>query len=82
MQKSVSPQGNYVAEVIENSQGALGGETYVTVRGAKSLHFLLFTVRPEANCVYQGNYGEAEVLDLQWNGEEILLIVGQPYSDF
>lgn len=82
VQKSVSPQGNYVAEVIENSQGALGGETYVTVRGAKSLHFLLFTVHPEANCVYQGDYGEAEVLDLQWNGEEILLIDGQPYSDF
>lgn len=82
VQKSVSPQGNYVAEVIEDDQGALGGDTYVEVRGAKSLHLLIFTVRPNATCVYKGEYGEAESLELGWCGEEALLIDGKPYSNF
>ena len=80
VQTSVSPQGTYVAEVIERDQGALGGDTVVAVRRNKKLFFAVCEVRPSAQEIYRGGFGEAATLCIQWHSDSVLQIQGETYS--
>lgn len=80
VQTSVSPQGTYVAEVIESDQGALGGDTVVAVRRNKKLFFAVCEVRPSAQEIYRGGFGEAATLCIQWHSDSVLQIQGETYS--
>lgn len=82
IQRSISPKGTYLAEVVESDQGALGGAALVKVRKNQILHLGFCTVQPTAKRVYMGAYGTADSLNLQWQEDDILRIDGKPYADF
>ena len=74
-----SPDGRHYAELIDDDQGALGGNTLVDVyrRGALDLGFVRFCSVPKR--VYHGDWGEFENMRLEWKDNETLLINGKEY---
>lgn len=75
-----SPNGSYVAQVVDSDQGALGGNTLVEVRAEEKTVDLLvvrFTKRPIR--VYTGAWGEFDTLPVEWQDETTLLIKGHAY---
>lgn len=86
----LSPDQNYVAEVVDDDQGALGGNTYVTVRWSgqqkqkKEIPVLVGKLVPgtlgaNGKTVYEGSWGEFETMDIKWKNNHILLIDGKEY---
>lgn len=76
-----SPEGTYYAELIDDDQGALGGNTLVKVydtRKRLDLHFLSVYKNPQQ--VYWGRWGEFEDMKLEWESEQVLLINGRSYE--
>ncbi len=75
-----SPDGTYQAQLIESSQGALGGDTLVCVKDKTGDHNLLvFKLSKNPKIVYIGAWWEHETLSLSWKNEECLLINEQEY---
>lgn len=77
--EAVSPDGQYYACVYLSDQGALGGDTVVTVRRRKrllptALGWLSQVSRDER--VYLGDYREAYTLRIRWLDEDTLVING------
>ena len=79
---AVSPEGTYRAEVIDDDQGGLGGNTVVQVFDAAShLDLFLLEVQKKPRTVYWGEWGEFETMTLSWQLEQTLLINGTPYQN-
>ena len=77
----LSPEGNYCAQLINDDQGALGGNTLVEVHDTrKNLDLFLLSVQKNPRRVYTGRWGEFETMKLEWESEEILLINDRPYK--
>lgn len=84
----LSPNQNYVAEVVDDDQGALGGNTYVTVKRSgqqKEIPVLVGklvsgTLGVNGETVYEGEWGEYETMDIQWKNNYTLLIDGKEYT--
>lgn len=74
-----SPNGAYVAEIIAEDQGALGGATRVEVSGTNRIDLWLFHMDPPASLVYTGPWGEAETMELNWKTDGCLEINGKDY---
>lgn len=75
-----SPQGSYTAQIIDNSQGAMGGATYVDVqdhRGDVDLLVGRFSRREIR--IYSGKTGEYQDLQIEWLDEQTLIINGERY---
>ena len=73
LQTAVSPDGTYLAQLIDDDQGAMGGATYVTVFSAdKSLNFLVFALQGKPQVVYQGGWGEGFDKPFVWIDENTL----------
>ncbi len=75
-----SPDGSYIAEVIDSDQGALGGDTLVEVSNVKDridLYIAEFT-RPSVR-VYMGEWGEAESMEISWKDNSTVVINGREY---
>lgn len=68
-----SPNGVYYAEVIDNDQGALGGNTYVDVY-ENVVDAMIFKVSKKPQRVYHGKWGEFENMKIYWNDENCLVI--------
>lgn len=84
-----SPNQNYVAEVVDVDEGALGGNTLVKVREAKSqlqkqeipvLLGKLVPMAPMEWTVYEGPWGEFETMDIRWKDNHTLMIDGKEYA--
>lgn len=68
-----SPDGKYVAEIIESDHGALGGGTLVNVRTKKPyLNTLFFKVSKKAETVYRGEWGERPII--YWKNENCVTV--------
>ena len=73
--KSVeSPNGIYCAEVIDNNQGALGGNTYVEVRENKGINAFIFNTSKKSQTIYRGRWGEFETMEIYWKNDNCLVI--------
>lgn len=75
-----SPQGTYLAEVIDSDQGALGGDTLVQVTNRKKVVPLPIGEYSKAAVrVYTGEWGEWETMWIRWEDDNTLLIDGERY---
>ena len=77
VQEIASPQGNYIATVIERDEGALGGSTSVEILDAKPLNLLLIRIGKEPKQVYRGQWGEAQDIEILWVDEQTVSINGE-----
>lgn len=76
----ISPNGTYRAEIVDSDQGAFGGNTIVNVY-EQSAHLDLFLVafQKEPHCVYMGDWGEFESMNVMWSSDNVLTIDGTAY---
>ena len=73
-----SPQGTFVARIVDSDQGALGGDTLVEVQqSGKSLDMGIGVFTPAWVRVYAGEWGEFQNMQLAWADEQTLVIDGQ-----
>lgn len=79
--KSVpSPQNTHVAEVIDNDQGALGGNTLVDVKdNGKTIDLFVGKFSKSPVRVYTGRWGEFTNMQISWQNESVLVIDGKEY---
>ncbi len=78
---AVSPGQAYEARVIDANEGALGGHTIVEVQQINpviSIGIGQFVKQPV--CVYTGQWGESDHMDLRWENDGILVVNGVPYQ--
>ncbi len=77
---AVSPDGRYVAEVIDSDQGALGGNTIVEVRENAGFEAFFFSVRKRAERVYRGEWGEYKNMEIYWRNNYQLVVNSETYT--
>lgn len=79
--KSVtSPQNTYTAEVIDDNQGALGGNTLVNVwNNGKMIDLFICKFSQLPIRVYTGNWGEFNNMKISWKNEHTLIINSREY---
>jgi len=76
-----SPEGGRVAEIIDSNQGALGGDTLVTVQfPGKTVDIGVGRFLKKPVNVYMGEWGEFRSIRVHWQDEETLVIDGTEYS--
>ena len=75
-----SPDGLLVAELIDDDQGALGGNTLVYVRRNSGYDLGIVRLRAKAQEVYCGRWGEFYDMALEWKDSETLWINGKEYK--
>lgn len=67
-----SPENTYYAEVIDSSQGAMGGNTFVDVHKTEG--------KGSPQRVYSGDWGEYEDMEIYWKDDTCLVINGVEYE--
>lgn len=77
VQSIPSPDGRLTAQVIDDDQGSLGGNTIVEVNRGEDLFFLRIE---DTQRVYTGRWGEFYDMRLAWQDDDTLLINGKPYD--
>lgn len=75
-----SPRKTYYAQVINRDQGALGGNTLVTVCQSKYLDVLVFQISKKPEILYRGRWCEHKTIKVIWKDETHLTINGIEYS--
>lgn len=75
-----SPNGKYVAKVIDSDQGALGGDTLVDVYQKGGLKTFLFEIEKKPQMVYFGDWGEFENMEIYWKNDNCLVINSVEYE--
>ncbi len=76
-----SPKNTYIAKVIDNDQGALGGATFVDIYSTKPpINFLICQFSKSPIRLYQGRWGEDGSLDIIWESESKVKIDGKKYN--
>ncbi|MCR5809148.1 MAG: DUF5412 domain-containing protein [Clostridiales bacterium] len=75
-----SPNGRYIAEIIDDDQGALGGNTFVNVRRNINVDLGIVKLSGKLKNVWNGGYGEFNDMTLEWKDDETLLINGREYT--
>lgn len=75
-----SPDGAYRADVIDNDQGALGGNTFVDVYETECLDLFVFRVLRKPVRVYAGDWGEFENMVIYWKDDGCLVIDAEEYE--
>jgi len=77
----ISPNSAYLAEVIDNDQGALGGSTLVTVTQInKTLNLLIGELKKNPTRIYYGSWGEFDGMVIRWETDTTLYINGNKYE--
>lgn len=80
VQELPSPDGEKVAALIDDNQGALGGNTLVNVRYRDVLPLGFGGLRPDSKQIYRGSWGSHKQITLFWHDENTLLIDDIPYN--
>ncbi|MBE5792049.1 MAG: hypothetical protein E7322_07870 [Clostridiales bacterium] len=75
-----SPDQRYVAHLIDNDQGALGGSTQVKVIGKPVIDLGPFRIERPEKTIYTGEWGEFEDMEIHWKDETTLVIDGRKYQ--
>lgn len=75
-----SPNGAYYAEVIDNDQGALGGNTIVDVHDNKGINMFIYKIKKKTQRVYIGPWGEFENMRIYWKEDDRLVINSIEYD--
>jgi hypothetical protein len=79
IQTATSPNGAYYAELIDDDQGALGGNTEVLVRDNWCFDGLFFNVTEQSRVIYHGKWGEFKDMAIRWKDDRCLLINEKEY---
>lgn len=74
VQTADSPSGRYYAEVVDSDQGALGGDTVVTVYEKWEINLFLFKIKKQPQQVYFGEWGEFKNMDIYWKNDRCIVI--------
>ena len=74
-----SPNGEYVAEILDANQGALGGDTIIQIQEDKGINCLIFKIEKKPNRIYLGEWGEFDDIDVRWENNEVVLIDSVKY---
>lgn len=77
-----SPDGRYVAELIDDDQGALGGSTLVWVRRNTDVDLVVIRLKSFSQSIYTGRWGEFHDMTLEWKDDRSILINGTEYPVF
>ena len=80
VQTKESPSGRYYAEVIDNDQGALGGDTLVYVYENWECNLILFKVKKTPQQVYWGEWGAFKDMEIDWKNDRCLVIDSTEYE--
>ena len=80
VQTVASPNGKYYAQVIDNNQGALGGDTLVVVNQSCRINLILFKVEKKPQRVYLGDWGEFKNMQINWKDNNCLVINSVEYE--
>lgn len=81
VKSEMSPNSVYLAEIIDNDQGALGGRTYVTVtRPYRDLNILIGILKKRRMVIYSGEWVEFKGMTLKWKTDETLYINEKAYK--
>ncbi len=80
VQEVLSPSGEYRAEVTDVDQGALGGDTVVSVSRSGSLHLYFFEIADRRERIWMGPWGAAQTLNIEWTDERKLTVNGKAYE--
>ena len=75
-----SPNQNYIAEVVDIDQGALGGDTRVNIKKTREIPVLLGKLVSSEVNVYEGEWGEFETMVIRWKDNHTLVIDGKEYT--
>lgn len=76
-----SPKGKYVAEVIDDDQGALGGSTIVQVKSKESFSFLIGKIYKEPVLLCRRSWELWDEIEFEWVDENTLMVDGEEYSN-
>ena len=74
-----SPNGEYIAEILDSNQGALGGDTIIQIQEDKGINCLIFKIEKKPNRIYYGEWGEFDDIDVRWENNEVVLIDAVKY---
>jgi hypothetical protein len=75
IKSEISPSSIYLAEIVDNDQGALGGNTYVNVtRQPSEINLIFGKLKRKSKYIYKGRWGEFETMTLRWESDEVLYI--------
>lgn len=80
IQVEYSPDKKYKAEVVDSDQGALGGAVFVNICNSEpviDLYFIKVSKKPR--CVYSGEWGGYEGMELYWKDNHTLSVNGSEY---
>lgn len=81
VKSEMSPNSIYLAEIIDNDQGALGGMTYVTVtRLNRDLNILIGMLKKRRTVIYSGEWVDFKGMTLKWKTDETLYINEKEYK--
>lgn len=77
-----SPNMTYYAEVIDNDQGALGGNTKVFISETQKskINLLIFFLEKQPKLIYTGDWDEYEYMNIYWKNDNTLIINGNEYK--
>lgn len=75
-----SPDGAYYVEVIDNNQGAMGGNTWVDVYENNGFDAVIFKVSSPSHRIYEGHWGEYNSMEIYWKNDRCLVINDRTYE--
>ena len=75
-----STDGTYYAELISDSEGALGGSTRVKVYKNNDIDFLILEIRKPKKDIYVGNWGALSRVEMHWQTDDVLIINDVEYD--
>ncbi len=75
-----SPDGMYVAQVVDVDQGALGGNTAVDVFKNRGIDLFVCRFSDIPERVYIGEWGEYNDMDIYWKNDDCLIINSTEYE--
>lgn len=74
-----APNRKYNVQVIDCSQGALGGSTIVNVYEKKEFNTVIFIIKKKPQCIYSGDWGESENIQIYWKNSRCIIIDSVEY---
>ena len=76
-----SPNNKLIAKIIDDDQGALGGNTYVGIyKNKKDINLGIVRFEQIPDIIYEGKWGEFETMTIKWSGNYKIVINGKTQS--
>ncbi len=75
-----SPNETYYIEIIDNDQGALGGDTIIYLYENKGINAVIFKTYKKPTRILQDDYGAHTNMDIHWENDQLLIINSKEYD--